>query len=316
MKRASLKALGTVIAGVALFAGGRSILAQSAPVGNSVGVSVHNLNNVYGTNTINSDYGDSQVCLPCHAPHQQPAQNVADDLSRLWNHTLNPASSYTLNGTSSSYLSSIDETSRKCLGCHDGTIAVDSFGSSPKPTVTGTMSSDLLGKGTAGFVIGANGDLTHDHPIDVLYNSASRYTGVSTQNTNGTYTYTTTWTNTSTNDPSTFTINGFVSSKWAGTGTDEHHLTTLYTVPALSAISFYKPSGASVSVTVNDNNSSTGSGSTTPPTLNPDGTYKHTISVQSQYVYCRSCHDPHNNVYRFLRVPNDNSQLCFTCHNK
>jgi predicted CXXCH cytochrome family protein len=315
MKRTSLTALATIIAGVALFAGGRTILAQSAPIGNSVGVSKHNLNNVYGTGTISDVYGTSQVCMPCHTPHQMPAANAAQNLTRLWNHTLNQ-SSYVLYGSGSSYLTTIDETSRKCLGCHDGTIAVDSYGSNPGASITGTMASDALGKGTAGFVVGANGNLTHDHPIDVLYNSSSRYTGVSTQGSNGTYTYTTTWSGTSTNDPSTFTINGFVSSKWAGTGTDSHHLSTLYTVPALSAISFYRPTGSTQSVTVRDSNSGTGTGSTTPPTANSDGTYTHTISVQSQYVYCRSCHDPHNNLYSFLRVPNDNSQLCFTCHNK
>jgi predicted CXXCH cytochrome family protein len=316
MKRTSLKALASIVAGVALFAGGRSLLAQSAPIGNSVGVSKHNLNNVYGTNTIHNNYGTSQVCLPCHTPHQMPAQNVTDNLGKLWNHTLNPASSYTLNGTSSSYLSSIDEVSRKCLGCHDGTIAVDSFGSSPAASTTGTLASDNLGAGTAGFVIGPGGDLRHDHPIDVLYNGASRYLGVSTQGSSGTFTYTTAWNNTSTNDPSTFTINGFVSSKWAGTGTDTHHLSTNYTVPALSAINFYRPSGSTQSVTVRDANPGTGTGSTATPVNNGDGTYTHTISVQSQYVYCRSCHDPHNNLYNFLRVPNDNSQLCFTCHNK
>ena len=42
----------------------------------------------------------------------------------------------------------------------------------------------------------------------------------------------------------------------------------------------------------------------------------HSATTTSKYVYCRSCHDPHNNVYSFLRVPNDGSQLCLTCHNK
>jgi predicted CXXCH cytochrome family protein len=241
---------------------------------------------------------------------------VTDNLGKLWNHTLKPASSYTLYGSGSSYLATIDEVSRKCLGCHDGTVAVDSYGSNPGASITGTMASDAMGKGTAGFVVGAGGNLTHDHPIDVLYNSASSYSGVSTQATSGSYTYTTSWNSTRMNDPSTFTITGFVSSKWAGTGTDSHHLSTNYSVPALSAVSFYKPSGSTQSITVKDTNSGTGTGSTTPPTANGDGTYTHTISVSSQYVYCRSCHDPHNNLYSFLRVPNDNSQLCFTCHNK
>jgi len=234
-------------------------------------------------------------------PHQMPASNITENLGKLWNHTLKAASSYVLyNGTTSStsYLSTIDETSRKCLGCHDGTIAVDSYGASPSATVTGTMASNPL---TTGFVIGASGNLQHDHPIDVLYNSASSYTGVSTAptGTNSAYTYTTTWAGRN-NDPSTFTISGYTSAKWGP---------KTYTVPALSAIAFYKPSGSNQSVTVKDTNPTGG-------TDNKDGTYTHTISVSSQYVYCRSCHDPHNNVYHFMKVPNDNSQVCLTCHNK
>lgn len=298
MTRTSLKALAAVVAGVAFFAAGRATLAQTAPVGNSIVGSVHNLNNVYGTGTNTDAYGSNQVCMPCHTPHQMPAQNVADNLGKLWNHTLEPANSYTLYSTSSSYLTTIDEVSRKCLGCHDGTIAVDSYGSSPKATVTGTMASDLLGKGTAGFVIGANGNLQHDHPIDALYNSSSNYTGVSTNNA-GTYTYSTTWKG-SNNDPSTFSITGYTSSKWGA---------KTYTVTALSKVSFYTPTGSTQAVTVKDANPTGG-------TSNGDGTYTHTISVSSSYVYCRSCHDPHNNYYRFMRLPNDNSQLCLTCHNK
>lgn len=303
MTRSSLKALAAVVAGVALFAGGRTILAQTAPNGNSVADWKHNLNNVYGANTIHNNYGTSQVCLPCHTPHQMPTQNVTDNLGKLWNHTLKSASSYVLyNGTSSStsYLSTIDETSRKCLGCHDGTIAVDSYGASPGTTVTGTIDP--------AFVIGVSGNnLQHDHPIDVLYNSASSYTGVSTAptGTNSTYSYSTTWAGRN-NDPSTFSISGYTSAKWGP---------KTYTVPALSAISFYKPgdSAHNQSVTVKDANPTGG-------TANPDGTYTHTITVAGQYVYCRSCHDPHNsgpnNSYHFLRVPNDNSQLCLTCHSK
>lgn len=313
MKRTSLKALATVVAGVALFAGGRSLLAQAAPTGNSVVGSNHDLNHVYGINLVKNDYGDNQVCLPCHAPHQLPPQNITENLTRLWNHTMKPASSYTLyNGTSSStsYLSTIDEVSRKCLGCHDGTIAVDSYGATPITDQTGTMASDTMGKGTAGFVVGAGGNLQHDHPIDVRYDSSSNYGSVSSSNTSGSYVYTIPWTGRN-NDPSTFTINGYVSSKWGAKS---------YTVTALSAVSFYTSSGNTTSLTVTDANSAkaTGlpSGWSDTVTNNGNGTYTHALSANAKYIYCRSCHDPHNNLYSFMRVPNDGSQLCLTCHNK
>ena len=198
-------------------------------------------------------------------------------VGHLWNHAMAPSASYTLYGAASSnYLSTIDEVSRKCLGCHDGTIAVDSFGGH-----AGTR-----GVIAAGYVIGASRDLTHDHPIDVLYNSAGNYTLTSTT-TNGVTTYLPVWSSSArNNDPATFSITGYTSQKWG--------LKT-YTQTALSAVSFYTPSGALTTVTDSGG---------------------HSATTSAKYVYCRSCHDPHNNQYSFLRVPNDGSQLCLTCHNK
>lgn len=34
------------------------------------------------------------------------------------------------------------------------------------------------------------------------------------------------------------------------------------------------------------------------------------------YIECSSCHDPHSNNDLFLRVPNEGSRLCLTCHIK
>jgi predicted CXXCH cytochrome family protein len=260
----------TVAAGLAACALGLSAQAATAPNGNSVANSLHNLSVTFpGAST--DKYGTNQACLPCHTPHGMPDKTV----SRLWNHQLKPASAYTLYGTSSSYLTSIDEVSRKCLGCHDGTIAVDAFGGH---TGTSMMAS--------GYIVGSGGDLTHDHPIDVQYNSASNYTLTATT-VNGVTTYTPTWSSSArNNDPKSFSITGYTSQKWGA---------KTYTVTALSAIGFYTPTGALTTI------SDTGG---------------HSATTSSQYVYCRSCHDPHNNLYNFLRVPNDYSQLCLTCHNK
>lgn len=32
------------------------------------------------------------------------------------------------------------------------------------------------------------------------------------------------------------------------------------------------------------------------------------------FVECASCHDPHSDQRTFLRITNDESRLCFTCH--
>lgn len=34
------------------------------------------------------------------------------------------------------------------------------------------------------------------------------------------------------------------------------------------------------------------------------------------YIECSSCHDPHSNNSNFLRLPNEGSRLCLTCHIK
>jgi predicted CXXCH cytochrome family protein len=258
-------------AGIAACALGLSAHAATSPTGNSVALSKHNLA-ISIPGSTNDAYGQNQVCLPCHTPHGMPDTSV----SKLWNHQMQPTSAYTLYGTSSSYLTSIDEVSRKCLGCHDGTIAVDSFGGH-----TGTH-----GTMPAGYIVGAGGNLTHDHPIDVQYNGASNYTVTGTT-TGGVTTYAATWLSSSrNNDPNSFTNTGYTSQLWG---------VKSYTVTALSAVAFYKPTGALTTA-------SDGAG--------------HTATTASLYVYCRSCHDPHNNLYSFMRVPNDGSQLCLTCHNK
>jgi len=267
-----LRTLMTMLAaGIAACTLGLTAQAATAP-SNSVATSLHNLSISYPGST-NNRYGTDQVCLPCHTPHQMPDTSVG----HLWSHTMAPAASYTLYGTSSSYLTSIDEVSRKCLGCHDGTVAIDSYAGH-----TGTRGSIA-----SGYIIGGGGNLTHDHPIDVQYNTSSNYTLTGTTDAAGVTTYAPTWsTSARNNDPSTFTTTGYTSQKWGAKA---------YSVPAISAISFYTPAGAVT--TVSD-------------------TSGHSATTSTKYVYCRSCHDPHNNAYSFLRVPNDGSQLCLTCHNK
>ena len=98
-----------------------------------------------------------QVCIYCHAPHNNT--NAGGTL--LWNRAASaavyvPYSSPTMNGAPSATIAPV---SKVCLSCHDGTIAVDSYG-----TFTGTV----FATGTA--LIGPN--LSNDHPISFAYNAA------------------------------------------------------------------------------------------------------------------------------------------------
>jgi predicted CXXCH cytochrome family protein len=118
-------------------------------------------------------WSDSEICKPCHTPHNAVEANVS---SRLWNHQLSTAA-YTLHGgratgtgttldaTRQGGQTDMDMGSRLCLGCHDGTVALDSFG----------------GKTGSQFIAGAfnlGTDLSNDHPVglSVVYNENSGVT--------------------------------------------------------------------------------------------------------------------------------------------
>jgi len=91
-------------------------------------------------------WSGGEICKPCHTPH---FANVA--AGRLWNHTLSTAT-YTLFDGTTGTSADLERESRLCLSCHDGTVALDSFG----------------GRTGTNFVPGwANlgTDLSNDHPI-------------------------------------------------------------------------------------------------------------------------------------------------------
>ena len=102
-----------------------------------------------------SGWADGTICLPCHTTHNGQTGFVAP----LWNHEVTTAtftmySSPTLDGA-------IDpqpaDVSKACLSCHDGTVALENFG-------TQTGGTTFI---TGGALIGT--DLSNDHPISVTY---------------------------------------------------------------------------------------------------------------------------------------------------
>ena len=106
----------------------------------------------------NSNWAAGQICLPCHAPHNNQNQTGA----LLWNHDVTEAqftlySSPSFDGVDSS--GQPGGVSKLCLSCHDGTVAIDAFGGA----TGGTMISGDRMLGT---------DLSNDHPISFTYDSA------------------------------------------------------------------------------------------------------------------------------------------------
>jgi predicted CXXCH cytochrome family protein len=95
-----------------------------------------------------------EICLPCHTPHNANPAVVA---APLWNHEITSAtftiySSPTMIGT----VLQPGPVSKLCLSCHDGTIALDSYGNN-----TGTVYADPA--------IDLTTDLSDDHPIGVYW---------------------------------------------------------------------------------------------------------------------------------------------------
>jgi len=119
--------------------------------------------------SIVSGSGVTQICIPCHTPHNADT-SITD--APLWNHTATTAS-YTLyasptfnagpGGTNLDTITQPTGVSKLCLSCHDGTVAPDSFTGH-----TATMANLLPGVGNGGL----GTDLKKSHPISFTYDTA------------------------------------------------------------------------------------------------------------------------------------------------
>ncbi|MBI3374944.1 MAG: hypothetical protein HY017_24745 [Betaproteobacteria bacterium] len=124
---------------------------------------------------------ESQVCAFCHTPHAATTGAVP-----LWNRKLSGAtySVYTSNSLDANAIQgSLDQpggSSKLCLSCHDGTLAI---GSVNVLNGQGAVTIQMSGTGTGGVMPSGQGastgftrnlgtDLTNDHPISVTYSSA------------------------------------------------------------------------------------------------------------------------------------------------
>jgi predicted CXXCH cytochrome family protein len=109
-----------------------------------------------------SGYGWSggEICAPCHTPHNA----LTPQLAPLWNHTsaAGPWQEYVGSGTLDATVGQPAGVSRACLSCHDGSVALDSFGGVAGTVMIGTINPN------ADF----GTDLRNDHPISFTYNTA------------------------------------------------------------------------------------------------------------------------------------------------
>ncbi len=125
----------------------------------------HNLS-VSGSGTIKAA-SEQQICKFCHIPHK------ASPTVPLWDHTMSAVSysTYTSSTLTATYVTSFPNASSKlCLSCHDGTIAIGAT-IRGQFTVSGGALLDpdqSLAASAASNIGGATGaTLTDDHPISI-----------------------------------------------------------------------------------------------------------------------------------------------------
>lgn len=125
------------------------LLAMRAAVAGSIVGSAHDFSGY--------NWSGGEVCIACHSSHNT---NSSVTVAPQWNHALS-VQAYGLYSAPSikATIGQPGERSKLCLSCHDGTVAVDSFGG-----VTGSQYiSSAHNLGTT---------LNDDHPIGFLYDTA------------------------------------------------------------------------------------------------------------------------------------------------
>lgn len=105
-----------------------------------------------------------ELCIVCHAPHGTDATAVP-----LWNHgttsqIFTTYTGYKFDGANS--ITQPDGASKLCLSCHDGVSAVNQFGGRAQGT---NPPNTPMRMGTASNL---GTDLSNDHPISFVFNSA------------------------------------------------------------------------------------------------------------------------------------------------
>ncbi|BAL22730.1 cytochrome c3 family protein [Azoarcus sp. KH32C] len=260
---------------LAVLLGAVSIVPSASGQQANIANTKHNLS-ASGPGTVKATT-ESQICVFCHTPH---AANTSAP-SPIWNRSLSSATytPYTSNSldaqTIFGALSQPGGSSKLCLSCHDGTMALGTVGvlggkANQTITMTGTGTGGTMPAGTQGATTGFTRnlgiDLRNDHPISFTFNDTLATADGELRHMDSQQRY-----------PS-------------GTGT---------VIGIRSA--GYKP--------------------LLP--LQPTGT------AGAGQVQCTTCHDPHLNVSKFLRLNRFQSvapaggefipasdQICLGCHNK
>ncbi len=217
-----------------------------------------------------------EVCVYCHTPH---GANGSAQGAPLWNRAASTAE-YTLYSQGNLPISGPGPNSVTCLSCHDGTIAIDAIINMP-----GRGGYDPTHQMDEAFLDSWAGDIQHQTMSQC---TQCHYRG------NG-------W---SIPDLGLYTVGPDLSN--------DHPIGVVFPTAGDFAVpSGMTPGGMQFFDRDGDNRADP----------NEIRLYD---SGEGHEVECASCHDPHGVmdpnggstfIASFLRVRNENSALCFTCHN-
>jgi Doubled CXXCH motif (Paired_CXXCH_1) len=244
--------------------------------------SAHDLSNSSGTAALKSQAANhNQICIICHTPHH------AQSTQLLWNHTPTLTASFTwgndMDGAGTNLPTTLRSASKRCLGCHDGTVAVGDMSNSGggfAGVMTGFANvagqTDADGKlVNAAYLVGGGGSMGGNHPISIPYAGETAYNSIDSSVPAA--------------DVGPAVLGGYYSVVTGAACTSASGICTA--APASDG-----RNGAAVNLIPNLTGATTNAG-----------------------IECTSCHEPHNRYgfHAFSRVDVENaSGLCRSCHNK
>jgi predicted CXXCH cytochrome family protein len=113
-----------------------------------------------GSHDLSGGAGGGEICVVCHTPHNGDT-TMAE--APLWDHDITSVTDYTTYSSATLDATDIGQpgmASKLCLSCHDGTVAIDAFGTNTGSSFMASTSTAYVGQ-----------DLSNDHPIGFTYDT-------------------------------------------------------------------------------------------------------------------------------------------------
>ena len=243
-----------------------------------VNQTVHNLGSAPRTPSDRS----SSVCVFCHTPRGADSSITVP----LWNRTQTASNLYlTYNSLGSSSLDGptapVGSVSISCLSCHDGVQATNTMINVPSDTVHGAQA----GTSNTGVEVQAGGapsvgdNVRADHPFGVRYaGGALAPAGPPAA-------------------PTLYSNSLMKNSDFSSAQSALLNEQTIWWIETSGGVAGGRDKG---DIQLYTRIATLGDGSAANP---------------EPFVECASCHDPHTAVNAiFLRIPNDGSTVCLSCH--